>query len=55
MARLTDEQIDEAAEQLVAQREAQGLPRTVDNPEQLEALGRLIGAAIERQGQADKR
>jgi hypothetical protein len=42
------------AERLVAQREAQGLPRTIDNAEQLEALGRIISAVMEQKAAQGK-
>jgi hypothetical protein len=36
----------EAAERLVAQREAQGLPRTVEDPATLERLAVLVEAGL---------
>jgi hypothetical protein len=52
---LTKEQIDAAAEDALRQGEAQGLPRTVDDPAQLERLSAIMGAAIEQSGQSPRR
>jgi hypothetical protein len=50
----SEQAIRRDAERLVAQAEAQGLPRTVDNPEQLEALGRIISAVMEQKAAQGK-
>jgi hypothetical protein len=52
MGELTKAEVRQAAEALVDQAEAQGLPRTIDDSRQLEALGRIISEVIERQERA---
>ena len=50
MSGMSEHERDEAAERLVSQREAQGLPRTVDNPEAVRRLGALVQRVAERLG-----